>query len=341
MNNILLICRDTPQNTLALTPAITILKRNFPKVKISVVSLYPWIFRNNPSVFKALQLGGAYSLFSVLREDSYDLAILTKPAFAYAAALYAARIPKRLMPTTFYGKFLATQQIKTQGLPIKKAYLEMLKPLFVFMFPAKERLYTSKQDDACATDILQQAGINKTDKFICIFPAAQKTHLNATKDFYAKLIDKLSDKRPEIKLLLTAENKKDLHTLNEIFWLSIKKPSIIRQALSPELLNAIIARSKGTISGCTLPSYLSAALGKKAIVFTPLKAEQFFSLPESSVPIKPKNNSCCGNCLKDCQSLCLKDISLEHTLKVFDTIFAPAKKRGIFNEEGTFGFFDN
>lgn len=341
MNNILLICRDTPQNTLALTPAITILKRNFPKAKISVVSLYPWIFRNNPSVFKALPLGAAYSLFSVLREDSYDLAILTKPSLAYAAVLYAARIQKRLMPAAFYGNFLATQQIKTQGLPIKKAYLEMLKPLFVFMFPAKEQLYTSKQDDARAADILQQAGINKTDKFICIFPAAQKPHLNATKDFYAKLIDKLSDKRPEIKLLLTAENEKDLHTLNEIFWLSIKKPTIIRETFPPELLNAVISRSKGTISGCTLPSYLSVALGKKAIVFAPLKAEQFFPLPEGAALIKPKDNSCGANCLEDCQSLFLKDISLEHTIEVFDTIFAPDRKRGIFNEEGTFGFFDN
>ena len=341
MKNILLICRDTPQNTLALTPAITILKRNFPKAKISVVSLYPWIFSNNPAVFKAFQLGTAAGLFSVLKEDYYDLAILTKPSLSYAATLYAAAVPKRFMPDAFYAKFLATEQIKTQGLPAKQAYLELLKPLFIFMFPAKEHLYISKQDDARAADILQQANIDQRDKFICFFPAAPIPQLNTSKDFYAKLIDKLSNKKPDIKLLLMAENKKDLQTVNEIFWLTIKKPSIIRQCLAPELLNAVIARAKGVISGCSLPAYISVALDKKTIVFAPPKAEKFFPLPEGCTAIKPKDIACTGNCLEDCQGLCLKEISLEHTLKVFDTIFTPAKKRGIFNEEGTFGFFDN
>lgn len=341
MNNILLICRDTPQNTLALTSAVTILKRNFPKAKISVASLYPWIFRNNPAVFKALQLGGAGSLFSVLRQDSYDLAILTKPSLPYAAVLYASKIPKRFMPDAFYSNFLATNKIQIQGLPIKQAYLELLKPLFVFMFPAKEQLYISKRDDADAINILSEAGINQTDKFVCLFPAAVQQQLNADKDFYAKLIDKISAKHPDIKLLLAAENQKDLHTVNEIFWLTIKKPAIIRKILSPELLSAIISRSKGVISGCTLPAYIASALGKKTIVFVPLNAEKFFPLPYNSTVIKPKNNNCGGNCLEACPAFCLKDISLEHTLKVFDTIFAPAKKRGIFNDEGTFGFFNN
>ena len=341
MNNIILICNDTPENTLALTPSISILKRNFPRVKISVVSKYPWIFKDNPCVNKALELNGATKLYALLTQDEYDLAILNTPSLKYALALYLAKIPKRFMGESFYSRFFATTAVETKNLSAQQANLAFLNPLFIFLYPAKQELFISKEDDAKAATLLEEAGLNKKDKIICLFAGCKKPYLNADKEFYAKLIDRLSARREDIKILLMAENKKDLHTINEIFWLTIKKPAIIREVLPPQLIGALTARAKGVIGGCSLGTYIAGALNKKSIVFAPLKAEDFLTLPQGCTVLKPRNRGCQADCIKTCKDSCLKEISLARTLDCFDKTFPPAKKQGIFNEEGSFTLFNN
>lgn len=341
MNNIILICNDTPENTLAITPSVSILKRNFPRVKISVASKYPWIFKDNPCVYKSLELNGAAKLYALLRQDDYDLAILTTPSFKYAAAVYLAKIPKRFMGESFYSRFLATTAVDIKNLPAQKASLAFLNPLFIFLYPAGQELFISKEDDAKAAAVLEESGLNKKDKIICLFTGGKEPNLNADKEFYAKLIDRLSARREDIKFLLIAENKKDLHTINEIFWLTIKKPAIIREALPPQLIAAVTARAKGVIGGCSLGTYMAGALNKKSIVLSPLKAEEFFTLPQGCTVLKPRERACQANCIKNCKAGCIKEISLARALECFDKTFPPAKKQGIFNDEGTFSLFNS
>ena len=345
MNNILLICPDTPERTLALTPALSILKRNFPRAQISVMSDYPWLFKNNSAVSKSRPLVGAGKLYRLIKEEKYDLLILTKPVFKYAFTAFLAGVKKRIMPYSIFTALFAGDSVKTEGKnKARDINISLLKPLFIYFFPAKSHLAIDKEEDSSAVQLLKEAGISPQDKFVCLFPGAKAPHLNCSKEFYAKLNDKIALKHKELKVLLLAGTEKDSHTANEIFWLCIQKPAIIRNAPDIAALSAIIARSEGIIGNCELPGHLAAALGKKSLIFAPLKAEEFLDIPvPHSVLIKPKAQKCANICLENCQAFCLKETSLTETCEAFDTLFARNKKnrKGIFNEERTVSLFNN
>ena len=344
MNNILLICPDAPEKLIALTPALSILKRNFPRAQISVISPQPWFFKNNSAVFSSMPLPRSHKLYRLLKEEKYDLLILTKPSFKYALAAFLAGVKKRIMPHNFYTSFLADAPVRTEaGQSAEKFFISLLKPLFVYLFPAERKIFVSKREEEQASEILKRAGLEAKDKFICLFPGAKRAHLNCGKEFYAKLNDKIALKHKNLKILLTAAGKEDIHTANEIFWRCIKKPAIIREVPDLDVLSAVIAYSQGVIGGCSLPAHIAAALGKKSIVFAPLKAEIFLDIPPASAIIKPKPQPCEGDCLKTCRACCLKSITLAQTYEVFDKIFTQknSPKKGIFNEERTFSLFNN
>lgn len=288
---------------------------------------------------------GPGKLYALLKEEKYDLLILTKPILKYALAAFAAGIKRRIMPYSAFTALFAGTSVKVDGKSkAQDINITLLKPLFIYFFPAKSQLFIDKDEDAAALDLLKEAGIAIKDKFVCMFPGASSPHLNCGKEFYAKLNDKTALKHKDLKILFLASDKQSSHTVNEIFWLSIKKPAVIRTAPDISVLSAIIARSEGIIGGCALPAHLAAALGKKAIVFAPLKAEDFLDIPSPvSALIKPKAQKCEGNCLGNCRAFCLKEVSLTQTCEVFDTIFAQKSKnnKGIFNEERTVGLFNN
>lgn len=344
MNNILLICHDAPEKLIALTPALSILKRNFPRAQISVISPKPWFFKNNSAVFSSMPLPRTHKLYRLLKEEKYDLIILTNPYLKYALAAFLAGVKKRIMPQNFYTSFLADVPVRTE--PGKKAedlFISLLKPLFVYLFPAERKIFIGKREEELSAEILKQAGLEAKDKFICLFPGAKRAHLNCDKEFYAKLNDKIALKHKNLKILLIPTDKEDTHTANEIFWRCIKKPVIIREILDCDVLSAVIARSQGVIGGCALPAHIAAALGKKSIVFAPLKAEDFLDIPPASAIIKPKSQPCEGSCLKICRACCVKNITLTQTVEVFDRIFTQKNnpKKEIFNEEKTFSLFNN
>lgn len=291
-----------------------------------------------------MPLQTAPKLYALLKEEKFDLLILTRPSLKYALTAFAAGVKKRIMPYNFYTSVLADTPVKTEpGQKAQERFIALLKPLFIYSFPAERKIFINKQEDAQAVQILKEAGLEEKAKFVCLFPGAKRAHLNCGKEFYAKLNDKIALKHKNLKLLLIAAEKEDSHTVNEIFWRSIKKPAIIRQAPGEALLSAVIARSQGVIGGCGLPAHLAAALGKKSIVFAPLKAEEFFDIPPCTALIKPKTQKCEGSCLKNCRAFCLKNVTLTQSLEVFDKIFTQknSPKKGIFNEERTFSLFNN
>lgn len=340
----MLICSDTPEKLIALTPALSILKRNFPRARISVMSPSPWFFKNNSSVYNSMPLPSSHKLYSLIKEEQFDLLIITKPSLKYSLAAFLAGVKKFITPHNFYTSILADTPVKTEpGIKTEGLFINLLKPLFVYLFPAERKIFIDKREDEQAVKILKEAGLAEKDKFICLFPGAKTPHLNCDKDFYAKLNDKIALRRKNLKILLLMADKKDSHTVNEIFWRCIKKPAIIREVLGYDSLSAVIARSQGIIGGCALPAHIAAALGKKSIIFAPFKAEDFLDIPPASAIIKPKPQPCEGNCLKTCRAYCLKNITLTQTVEVFDKIFTQKStpKKGIFNEERTFSLFNN
>lgn len=344
MNNILLICFGKISEVLSVTPAISVLKRNFPFAKITVLTNKEDILKNNSAVKEIIKPQSFTANLKNIKAQKYDMAIIFKPSFKYSLITALAGISKRISITNFYNKFLMTNPVPPAS-DIYKQNTDLLSPLFIYSFPAKPILYVSKKENEWAKKYLSDIGILPSDKFVCINPASPKQHLNWPKEKYAALIDNIGMKYPTVKILLTATTKKEMSASNEIYWRSIRKPFILRETLPLNNFISILSRASIVISNYSAPSHISAALGKPTISFYPALEGNSLLKPYPGTayimePSRPKCKECKDNF---CVQYCLSDISLSQTEAVFDKIITDILKerKGVFNESGTFSFFDN
>lgn len=348
MNNILLISTGTIAEVLCVTPALSVLKRNFPAADITVLTDRPDIFKNNPSVKEILQPQSFVALLKKFKAGKFDLAILFTPSLKYSLLIFMARIAKRIAPHNFYTDNLMTNPVKSTlpaGAHMVKVNMELLSPLFIFSFPAKPVLYVSKKENEWAKKYLSDIGILPKDKFICINPGSPRTHLNWPKQHYATLIDNIAVKYPQIKVLLICNGKSEVSTANEIYWRSIRKPFILREMLPLNNFISLLNRANMVISNYSAPAHIAAALGKKVITFYPALESSAIIKPysDTATVLEPKKEKCKKCQDKDCLQYCMRDISVAQTEEVFDKMIADVikQKKGVLDGEGTFGFFDN
>jgi len=348
VNNILLISTGTIAEVLSVTPALCVLKRNFPAADIVVLTNRSDIFKNNPSVSEIIEPQSFFQLLKKVKTYKFDLAILFTPSFKYSLLMLFAKIAKRIAAHNFYTDNLMTNPVKhtlPEGTHKAKLNMELLSPLFVFSFPATPVLYVSMKENEWAKKYLSDIGILPNDKFICINPGSPRTHLNWPKQNYANLIDDIAVKYPTVKVLLICNGKSEVSTANEIYWRSIRKPFILREMLPLSNFISLLNRAAIVISNYSAPAHIAAALGKQVITFYPALDSSFIikPYPGTATVLEPKKEKCKKCRDKECLQYCMRDISVAQTEEVFDKMIAGVikQKKGVLDESGTFSFFDN
>ena len=348
MNNILLISTGTIAEVLAITPALSVLKRNFPAADIAVLTDRPDIFKNNPSVKEVIEPQSFFQLLKKVKSLKPDLAILFTPSPKYAALIAAAKIKKRIAAHNILTDIFMTSAVKSalpHGEHKAKLNIELLNPLFIFAFPATPGLYVSKKENEWAKKYLSDIGILPNDKFVCINPGSPRTHLNWPKQSYATLIDNIAVNYPTLKVLLICNGKSEVSTANEIYWRAIRKPFILREMLPLNNFISLLNRASVVISNYSAPSHIAAALGKPTITFYPALESSLIikPYPGTAHVLEPKKEKCKKCKDKECLQYCMRDISVTQTQEVFDKMVAGIikQKKGVLDESGTFSFFDN
>ncbi|MDR0953197.1 MAG: glycosyltransferase family 9 protein [Elusimicrobiota bacterium] len=334
MKKILLITFGNIAQNLAATPAISVLKRNFPKADITVLTDKSYIFANNPYVEETILSQTFSKEFRTIKDAGYDLAVLFNTSFKYSLLLFLAGVKKRLAPSSRLTNLFINNPVKIDEAKTKaEQNISLLSPLFIYSFPSGPMLNVPKKADEEAKKYLSDAGILPSDKFILMCPSGQGDD-NWPKDKYAALIDALALKFPTVKILLIGKTKKDISAANEIYWRSIRKPLVAREQLTLEKFTALLNRSALVVSNYKAPSHLASALGKAVIAFIPNDTKKNILKPYGSdtILMEAKEE---GQTLADISPSEVADMVAKLAPKFL------AKNKDIKNAKGTFSFFNN
>ena len=133
INRILIRSANWVGDAIMTTPAIKIIRHDFPNARISLLAK-PWVipvFENNPHVDQVIpyeadgrhkNATGLLRLARDLKRQRFDLAILFQNAFEAALIAWLAHIPRRLGFTTDGRSMLLTHRVRTWR-ELKKGHL--------------------------------------------------------------------------------------------------------------------------------------------------------------------------------------------------------------------------
>jgi len=270
----LLVRTDRIGDLISITPAVSILRRNFPHAHIAVlVSKYAAAaVKNNREIDEVIIKGNFFKTLSEVRQKKFDTAIIFF-LDAYAALLaFFAGIPTRIGPLSkIWALFLtkAIRQHRSSGEMHEAEYNSaLLKPLFVYYYPAKTKIFVPKEDDVKAKNYLKEKfGIDMFDDLVFMHPGSKGSSPNWPAASYALLARKIMQSYPSVKLLLTG-GPHEQRLLEHVAEQSKPfKPLILKDSLPLEDFIALINQCNIFISNSTGPLHIAAALGKKTLSF--------------------------------------------------------------------------
>lgn len=272
---ILLIRTDRIGDLISVTPAITVLRKNFPRAYIAVlVSDYAKdVVAGNPLIDEVIIKKPFFTTLKEIKSKNFDTAIIFF-LDAYAAFVtFMARIPKRIAPVSKIWAALANIRIKqnrSQSVKHETDYnLDLLKPLSVFFFPVKTQIYVNKKDSAKAQKYLKDVfSVAEKDALVMIHPGSRGSAKDWPAQNFALLTQYITKKHPELKVMLTG-GAQEQQMLAKTAAAITPAPLVLKDALELKDFIALINECDIFISNSTGPLHIAAALGKKTLSFFP------------------------------------------------------------------------
>ncbi len=266
------------------TPVFQAVKAKFPESHLSVVvsSYAADVLKNNPQVDDVIiddheQKGGGLGDFADLvrriRKGRFQVAILLRPTFRLALALYLAGIKYRIGTGYRLYQMLLNRKVyqhRKVNLRHEAEYnLDLLRPLGIEFQKMVPRVYLTAQERQLAEQTLSQLGIRPDDIVVLIHPGSGASSLNLPAGKFAQVADRLTEEL-DAKIIFTgAAKEREL-----IDWiLSRMKHEALDLIGRTDLrqLAAILERSNVVISNSTGPMHLAVAVGTPTVaIFCPI-----------------------------------------------------------------------
>lgn len=279
---ILVIRTDRIGDVILTLPVIDTLKINYPDAKIDflVNARVADLVHDYPNINKvhAIEKETIKDIKQVALSGKYDLAIVVRPVFSTALAVYMAGVKYRLGTAYRWYSFLFNikhHQHRKHALKHELEYnLDLLREINV-RYPEKLhlRLNVHEPEIVSLRNKLAEHSVPLNKPFIIIHPGSLGSALNWKKENFIKLINLIqSDKNLNYNIFLTGV-KSDADLLDEIV-LTAGDSLYIINYLNLKELAALIKQSKLFISNSTGPIHIAAAVGTFVIGFySPIKAE--------------------------------------------------------------------
>lgn len=194
-------------DALLMTPALTAVRRTFPKAHLTLL-VRPWVadlFRGNPAVDEVLLyesagahrgLRGRLRLAAELRQRRFDLAVLFQNAFDAALIAWLARIPERVGFATQGRTLFLTRAVRVPPALRRchqmEYYLGLVRALGYSDGPAEPVLVVTAEEQERARALLREAGCDGSVPVIALNPGAvYGTAKRWPAERYAALADRL------------------------------------------------------------------------------------------------------------------------------------------------------
>ena len=292
-------------------PAITTIRKNFPKAEITILCR-PWVaplLENNPDADEVILYDhngihngilGKLRLAKALREKGFDLAILLQNAFDAALITFLAGIPIRVGYNSDARGPLLTNKVILDKTVLEKHqvyyYMEMLKALGMDIVEENPIIKVSDEARKKAIEILDSLNIQNGELLVGINPGA---YFGSAKRWLSERYALLSDmiyKDFGGKILLFGS--KEEKVISEMI-LSIANSDIINLAGKTSLLEtmALIEKCNLFITNDSGLMHLAAALKIPLIsIFGSTDPLTTSPLGTSSIIIRKEVS--CSPCLK-------------------------------------------
>jgi len=280
---------DRLGDMLLSTPALEVLRRSYPKARISVIA-QPRVapaLRGLVSVDEVIEFEpegrhagwrGFWRLVSTLRQGRFDLAVVLQAPARVAFALLLARIPIRLGPYSKWYSFLTynrgVRQRRSQVEMHEADYnLQLLRPLGIQVGSRTVATQAAVSAEAHA-DVDRWLGSEKVDlkarRWLAIHPGMGGSALNWPESHYEGLVSALLTDGVGVVLTGGPAEQKILERFRDRFG---SQPSFRifggRSAPDVQRLAALYSRMKLVVAPSTGPLHLAVAMGCNVLTFYP------------------------------------------------------------------------
>ena len=346
MNNrskkrILLTRTDRLGDFVLTTPAIKAVRDAYPDAYIAMI-VTPYtkkLAEGNPYIDEVIVydkqkkekslLGGLRFALS-LRKKEFDRAIIFHPTNRMHIITYIANIPRRIGYDKKCG-FLLTDKIrnlKHLGQKHEKDYtLEMLKALGIESDEKELFVPVTYEAELAIDSLLKSHGIAKKHKLVIMHPGASCVSKIWPSERFAKLADKLIDKKQAKIIVVGGSGKRDLFCVDSVKKFMLNDAIFLKGTLNTIELAALLKRATLFISNDSGPVHVAAAVstpvidifgrnqpGLSPIVWGPLGLKDV---------VLHKDVGCKDVCLAhNCNKTfaCLRAISVDEVYSVVDSM---------------------
>lgn len=279
---ILLIRTDRIGDVILTLPMIDTLKYNYPDANIDflVNKRVIELVQDYPNINKvhAIEKDSLKDILKVCRENKYDLAVLVRPIFSIALAVFFARIKYRL--GTGYRWYSFLFNIKHMGhrkYSVKHELEYNLDLLDELGCKRIENIIPGlKVEDSHLDKVkvkLRERGVDFLKDIIIFHPGTLGSAKIWRVENFVKLVDLLSnDKSCDFNLFVTGTKGDDV-ILNKVVSAVGNKVFVIKD-LNLKEFSALCKIAKMVVSNSTGPIHIAAAVGTFCVGFySPVKAE--------------------------------------------------------------------
>ncbi len=280
LKNILIRAPNWLGDTLMSTPAVSAVRKAFPKASLTVLAkpVYSAFWKDFPGVDEVLGLekglGGFWRTVSTLKSKQFDAALILPTSFSSAFLPFAAEIPARI-GWGGEGRDLFLTHLVLHPHPRQKhlvwEYLELVQKGFETKgIPGPTQLHCGVTPETVRglRQLWSDAGVPAKASFIALAPGA--TYGPAKRwplPYWRELIGKLLAERKESFLILGGmEEENYLRPLVEGREAGdSQRLHLLAGRTSPTLLAAMLSRCKLLVTNDTGPMHVAAAVGTPTV----------------------------------------------------------------------------
>ncbi|MEK6564404.1 MAG: lipopolysaccharide heptosyltransferase II [Candidatus Omnitrophota bacterium] len=347
--NILIVEVNWLGDVLFSTPAIKVLRKQFPDSRISclIVPRVKEVLENNPYIDEliindeeGLHKGffGRLKLVKALKSKNFDLAVFFHRSFSRALIAYLAGIPRRLGYATWKRRFLLTEAIpmpKKDSLHRVDHYLNIVKPLGCAVDDRQYEFFLSQEDERFAEDFWNKEGLKKDDWTVCLNPGGNWGPKRWPKENFASLADRLI-REYQAKIIFSG-SKDDILLIKEITRMMEQKEfSVSAGYTNLKAAGAIFKKANLTISGDSGPLHIAASVGATVLaLFGPTSPAITGPIGSGRIALMHKPLECRVPCYDAAcnDNRCMREIKVEDVLAEVKKLEEDAHRNEVYAAE--------
>lgn len=290
MENILVIRNDKLGDFMLAWPALSLLKRQYPGAKITVLvpgytrpiaELCPWIDNVIVDDRHGSVLSDALHLSGLIKAGHIDASISLFSEMRTALALWLARVPVRIGPATKLAQIFINKRLRQKRSSSSKPEFEYNADLARYFIASRGDEAVSMQDPPFLTldksntaetrrSYLQTHNIQPDHKLVFIHPGSGGSAINLSLQQYAELAKLVSQSSP-VHFVLTA-GPDELETASDLSKLMKKiNHSLYHSTEGLVRFTRFISICDLFISGSTGPLHIAGALNVPTAAFYPAR----------------------------------------------------------------------